>query len=266
MISLKECHYRYPSTLASLFPSLKDPTIVTGVLSNAPNAAARQVIRETWGAGRPVFFIVAGAWHVIEEEFIEKGDLIWLDMEEDYKHLAYKTKIFLAAVAAHVDHYDYIFKTDDDCFIGLEEIHLIAKTHKPEYWGYCSDKHVVFRDPNSKWYTSVEVYAQDFYPSFATGASYLLSQNLSSCVTEKMTNTSYLPWEDAATGILVKECGGRCSSEGMPGGYIPWESQDRLLSVPAVVNSERSPEMIIEHYWQDLKNQHMQKWKERNAE
>lgn len=110
--------YRYPSTLSNAIEGRDDaPAIVVGVLSAPDNFNARHSIRETWASkheGR-AFFLVAGPWESpIINEFEVFGDLLWLDMEEDYSSITYKVQAFLHAVDTHLDSYDDFLKTDDD--------------------------------------------------------------------------------------------------------------------------------------------------------
>ena len=59
--------------------------ILIGVLSSAGNdgPSRRASIRDTWGRGNSVYFLVAGPWtNEIASEYEEYHDLIWLDHEE----------------------------------------------------------------------------------------------------------------------------------------------------------------------------------------
>jgi hypothetical protein len=89
--------YRVPSTLET---DDKKHGMLVGVLSMPTNYDARLSIRQTWAENRKgqVFFVVAGQWEVIEEEFYASGDLIWLDMPEDFLLLTYKTQALFHAL------------------------------------------------------------------------------------------------------------------------------------------------------------------------
>ena len=144
IISGKKYTYRYPSSSFASSPKEHYPILVTGVLSTASNRNRRHVIRGTWAKHyrdpMRVFFLVAGPWEDIEEEFIEHGDLLWLDMKEDPSLLTYKTETFFSAVDTHFKNYDYIFKTHDDSYVGVHELDDIIEKYHPDYWGLCHEE------------------------------------------------------------------------------------------------------------------------------
>jgi hypothetical protein len=144
VISGNECTYRYPSTFSeSEDDNDGQPIIFTGVISSARNHNRRHVIRGTWAEEYEnpmrVFFVVAGRWEDIEQEFFDYGDLLWLDMNEGYRQLTYKTQILFFAVDKHVKKYDFLFKTHDDAYVSLQDLNRIGRVFKPDYWGLCGD-------------------------------------------------------------------------------------------------------------------------------
>ena len=62
----------------------------------------------------------------ISEEFVKHGDLLWIDIPEDYRNaLTPKTFAFLhfgCMVAVSNMSADYLFKTDDDVYINAAEM------------------------------------------------------------------------------------------------------------------------------------------------
>jgi hypothetical protein len=84
IISGREATYRYPSILtASAAASEKgQPIVIVGALSESKNFNASHSILETWAfeSQNRVFFIVAGPWERIAEEFQAYGDLLCLDI------------------------------------------------------------------------------------------------------------------------------------------------------------------------------------------
>ena len=70
--------------------------------SAAETKDRRDSIRNTWAIGHSVFFIVAGPWEDIEEEYDEYEDLIWVDQGEIYTStsggLTFKSYVFLGAM------------------------------------------------------------------------------------------------------------------------------------------------------------------------
>ncbi len=159
--------------------------IVIGVLSgsNAEGPSRRQAIRDTWASrtsnhnlrdlmhetgidtnheksssaaaaesSTAVFFLVAGLWQSIQEEYERFRDLIWFDQTEVYDGetsvLTFKTLGFLKIVhdameksrGGEDNNYgdaddswkdvEYVFKTDDDCFVNIDllKVHLLGDT------------------------------------------------------------------------------------------------------------------------------------------
>ena len=144
IISGKHIKYRYSSLLSD--PAVSDAErMVVGVLAAARKPTARHMVRQTWAGLDPgnVFFVVAGPWDDISEEFINHGDLLWLDIEESYYYgLTYKTEVLLHAAETHAKSYSFLFKTDDDSYIVLEQLSKVLKEHRPGLWGNCNKEEV----------------------------------------------------------------------------------------------------------------------------
>ena len=171
-----EFMYRYPSTLpdASAYSSSDEPVVITGVISKSHHTDARHAIRGTWADERPgkVFFVVAGKWEDIEEEFIQHGDLLWLNMAEDDSLTTNKVQFLLHAVNSHVDSYDYLMKTADDSYVWLDDVEHHLSTSKPDYWGTCKTQKTFTKE-----LTSSEG------RRYAHGMGYVLSREFNECAT-----------------------------------------------------------------------------------
>ena len=144
-ISGREIAYRYSNIFSA--PSVLEDAdrVVVGVLSAAQSPTPRHMVRQTWAKLDPqnLFFVVAGRWEDIAEEFLNYGDLLWLDIEETYYYgLTYKTEVFLHATETHVVHYSYVFKTDDDSYIVLDKLSQVLHGHRPDFWGNCNKEEV----------------------------------------------------------------------------------------------------------------------------
>jgi hypothetical protein len=187
--------YRYPSTLSNPSTTNRDesPDVIVGVLSESHRFNARHAIRGTWAAARPgkVFFIVAGPWKDIEEEFHQYGDLLWINIEEEGSLSTFKVQLLLHAVNRHVDAYDYVIKTNDDSYILLEDIEQHLGASKPDYWGNChASQH-------------------------ADGMGYALSFEFNKCASGYVKSGGTMnAKEDIATGELAELCGVSCQKEG----------------------------------------------------
>ena len=225
------------------------PSIVFGILSSPENREARQAIRDSWGKEEAIFFVVAGKPSGLEfhRELANSHDMVHLEAREDYRSgLTRKTMLII-----HLFHhlfdadcrqscYDYLFKTDDDSYVNTTQLRLELsdkdpKTLEPiEYYGEPSVKTEPDRDPSSRYYTSLEEFPGNFYPPYAFGMGYALSSNLVGCINHQMAQVrKHLPWEDVATGRLVKKCDAKLtwahwSLPGYPAkwqvGYFPYDT------------------------------------------
>ena len=150
-------------------------------------------VRGTWAAARPdkVFFIVAGPWEDIEEEFHQYGDLLWLNIEEENSLTTFKVQLLLYAVNRHVDSYDYVIKTNDDSYILLGDVENHLAESSPHYWGDChASQH-------------------------ADGMGYALSREFNKCASGHIKSGGIMnAKEDVATGELAQLCGVSCQKEG----------------------------------------------------
>merc|ERR1740124_388780 len=151
------CHrIRYRIPVESF---IKAGSVIIGILSGAggDGPSRRNSIRETWAHNREsVFFLVAGPWSAISEEYETQKDLVWI--------------VHILSTQLHKT-YDYIFKTDDDSYVDLVKLRtqLYASSHEPyDYWGWCQTKNYPpLRGSDSKWSISNESYPEPMYPNIA---------------------------------------------------------------------------------------------------
>ncbi|CAJ1946640.1 unnamed protein product [Cylindrotheca closterium] len=224
--------YRYSSKLPlSRGSNLKsEPSIVFGILSAPNNVAARQAIRASWGKEEALFFVLGGETYTseINLELRTFHDIVFVDAPEDYRSgLTRKTMLIL-----HFFHhlynenckkddwetsttcYDFLFKTDDDSYVNTTQLRFELSGKDPTtgeaiaFYGEPSVKTEPDRNTSSRFYISHEEYSAKFYPPYAFGMGYALSSPLVACVCQQMRKVrKQLPWEDVATGSLVKKCG-----------------------------------------------------------
>jgi len=202
----------------------KAGSIIIGVLSAAGGngPSRRQSIRKTWANGRVgVFFIVAGPWTEISNEYKKYKDLVWIDEKEGYDGersvLTFKTTSFISIVDILSKQigkrYGYIFKTDDDSYLDISKLSkqiYTKKSHKAyDYWGWCKNTQVKpLRGPNDKWAVSYETYPEPIYPRYCQGAGFLISHKFSECMAGSggLFQARYMPFEDVAIGLQAERC------------------------------------------------------------
>lgn len=219
---------------------IRSGSVIIGALSGAGGLgpSRRASIRETWAYNREsIFFLVAGSWSDISEEYETHKDLVWINEEEVYDGersvLTYKTASFVSII--HIlstklhKTYDYIFKTDDDSYVNIDKLYkeLYSVSHKSDgkessfkkrmqkeeerdYWGWCQRKKFKpLRGSTSKWSVSYETYPEPMYPRYCQGMGFALSRKFVICMTTggSLAQARYMPFEDVAMGIQAERCG-----------------------------------------------------------
>lgn len=210
-ISCETLPYRMPDATSAV-------DIVIGVLSSAggDGPERRTAIRETWALqSSAVYFIVAGNWTDVAEEYEMHRDLIWLDEAESYLGIVHKTLLFLEVAQLFAKNLDtkFAFKTDDDSFVDVDYLHqYILGVNSTEmvgdYWGTCHDQPSrPYRTDKWKWKISYELYPEQEYPPYCLGAGYAVSAKFLHCAGRHIPHSRHMPFEDVAVGLLAERCG-----------------------------------------------------------
>lgn len=215
-------HYRIPRASVQNI----EESMVFGILSHGTKGRSeRDTVRETWGKGQKLFFLVAGEWDSIVDEYNELGDLIWVDQEEKYREgirptkgaLTFKTQVFFAAmhdvVMKENPNVKYFFKTDTDSYINVNlvenEIDTESKKGPVNYWGRCFEHLKPYRDnPGHYWHVAYEDFPYTYYPKFCVGHGYFVSRKFLDCAVgeSQMAKVPFLTNEDGATGVIAERC------------------------------------------------------------
>jgi beta-1,3-galactosyltransferase 1 len=215
--------YSYPKRLLqeAIQPRGKTPSILFGILSTPENKIPREAIRQSWGRDENLLFIVGGSLTAeVLQEMTVSHDILFLHAEEDYRSgLTRKTMLALH----FMDHLcrdlstclEYLFKTDDDSYVNTTRLRMeLQRTdrHKShhqriEYYGEPSVKTEPDRNKTSRFYISEEEYPARYYPNYAYGMGYAVSNKLASCASREMQKVrKQPPWEDVATGAFARRC------------------------------------------------------------
>ena len=207
--------------------------IVIGVLSAASGSGPkrRHYIRSTWAKElqHGVYFLVAGPWKDIEQEFMFYKDMIWIDEDEVYQGeqsvLTYKTICFFTIVhkfARSVEQggFHHAIKTDDDSYVNVKKFREFfaqedhddddKSSQEYDYFGQCPQFQVKpSRDRKNKWPVTYTTYPEPSFPLYCQGAGFGLSRELLSCAVDQghVEKFRYMPFEDVSIGILAERCG-----------------------------------------------------------
>jgi len=164
-----------------------------------------------------ILFIVAGPFSNIQEEYHTYKDILWINQTEIYNGeasvLTYKTLSFIQIIYKLIKEYHkedivkYIFKTDDDSYIHVNNLHhhLIEEQHQQQsssssynatstidYWGKCKLNNDIepLRTPDNKWSISNELYPEPYFPKYCQGAGFALSWNFIRCSSKSSSLSS----------------------------------------------------------------------------
>lgn len=207
-ISYFQVQIRYPARAFQRLEA-KKALLVTGVLSSSNNFMKRDAIRSTWAYGRSptdVFFIVSGEWtRALQREANEHQDIVWIDDDERYRKVTWKTLSFLRAVHSWIGSAQHILKTDDDSYVNLGAIEKFVESNQADYVGYCMQGQSA--EPRARQLLEEE------YPMYASGAGYLISKDFLSCIDDLTDRWPSVIAEDANTGILARECKVSCQHQ-----------------------------------------------------
>ena len=207
--------------------------IIVGVLSAASGSGPkrRNYIRSTWASNEisnSVFFLVAGPWKDIKDEFKFYNDLIWIDQKEVYQGeksvLTHKTMSFFAIIHLFGNQWKHAIKTDDDSYVNIGKIEhefLNGGQHANlHYYGQCPQFQVKpSRDVENKWPVTYLMYPEPSFPLYCQGAGFGVSREFISRAVEggHIANFRYMPFEDVSIGILAERCGKDIHATMIPG-------------------------------------------------
>lgn len=228
-LSFRSLTYAFPIRNFRELARQEQPPVIVGVLSAATNTQRRSTIRDTWAYNRSnVFFLVAGPWKPLEAESEQYQDLFWIDDEEHYRGVTWKTVAFFNAVHKHVRHFRHIFKTDDDSYVNVGEIEKSSLAeYKGDFVGRCMEHMVALQ---------VQLLEKE-YPRYASGAGYQVSRKFVSCMAEHLATFHNVYDEDANTGLLARLCGVYCQTDGR---IYPWQPARGVFN-PSTI-------LILQHY------------------
>ncbi|XP_040997391.1 probable beta-1,3-galactosyltransferase 12 isoform X2 [Juglans microcarpa x Juglans regia] len=131
----------------------------------------------------------------LHEEVEKYKDFMFIDLEEEYLKLPYKSLAFFKAAFELFDA-DYYVKADDDIYLRPDRLAtLLAKdrTHSLTYIG-CMKKGPVITDPKMKWYEKSGHLIGSEYFLHAYGPIYVLSAEVVASLTTARNNS--LQFED----------------------------------------------------------------------
>ncbi|KAF2299454.1 hypothetical protein GH714_031995 [Hevea brasiliensis] len=137
------------------------------------------------------------------------GDIQLVPFVDYYNLITWKT-VAICTFGAEVISANYVMKTDDDAFVRVDEVLASLRRTNIRHgllYGLINYNAQPHRNPNSKWYISVEEWRESFYPPWAHGPGYVVSQDIAKAVYKrhKKGQLKMFKLEDVAMGIWIAE-------------------------------------------------------------
>ncbi|OCT90422.1 beta-1,3-galactosyltransferase 2 [Xenopus laevis] len=200
------------------------PFLVLLVIVESHDANTRLTIRETWGnesnyrdvavvtvflIGVPLFNVESNQ-KLLEEEMKTYGDIVQQDFMDTYYNLTLKTLMGMEWISKYCPGVSYVMKIDSDMFLNVEYlVHHLLQPGLPVRQNYITGFIIAdtgpIRDKENKWYVPMEVYPNDTYPPYATGAGYVFSADMAKKIYDVAQTIRVVPMEDAFVGICLYE-------------------------------------------------------------
>lgn len=251
----------------------RSPFLVFMVLVAPPEAAAREAIRKTWGApaqdtltlfyvGLPEGGQVSGIQEKLEEESRKHADIIQMNFVDSYKNLTIKTMMMMNWLATHCPNASYTMKVDADIFVNV--FYLIRRLSSSPRQGYITGSVIgdgkPRRDSNSKWQITEELYPEDSFPPYVSGAGYVFSTDLAARISWASRFVRMIPLEDVYVGLCLNVLGVRpVYSRSLLTLRNLFEIQnlkyDRCIFAKLVLVNGFNPSQLL-HAWQDFSQGH----------
>jgi len=183
----------------------------------------REVLRDTWfpsprealdafeeKSGIRVRFVIghssdATAEYNIDIEQQRHGDILRLDIVEDYLSLPYKILTFLRYVSSHFDT-QYIVKVDDDVYFSLDRLPyaVLQWTEKEADYIGCMKRGQVFTQPGQRWREPQHPLLGDGYYTHVWGCAYSVSGRAASFISAiPIGSLRFLNNEDTTIGAWM---------------------------------------------------------------
>ncbi|KAH9709570.1 Beta-1,3-galactosyltransferase GALT1 [Citrus sinensis] len=246
--------------------SLHKPVdLFIGVFSTANNFKRRMAVRRTWmqytevrsGTVAVRFFVGLHKNQIVNGELWNEartyGDIQLMPFVDYYNLITWKT-LAICIFGTDVVSAKFVMKTDDDAFVRVDEVLTSLKrinVHSGLLYGLINSESRPHRNPESKWYISLEEWPEETYPPWAHGPGYVVSHDIGKAVYKryKEGRLKMFKLEDVAMGIWIADM----KKEGL---QVRYEKDERVHNDGCrdgyVVAHYQSPrEMLC--LWQKLK-------------
>lgn len=251
----------------------RSPFLVFMVPVGAEDAAAREAIRKTWSAsGRDtltLFFVgipqrpqMSALQQKLEEESRQHADIVQINFVDNYHNLTIKTMMMMRWLATYCPGASYAMKVDADIFVNVFYLIQWLRNSPKENFitGSVIQDGRPRREPNSKWYVSEELYSEESFPSYVSGAGYVFSADLAARISWASRFVRVIPLEDVYVGLCLRMLGVRpVYAYSLPFFRSLFEIKnlkyDRCTFAKLIiVNGFKAPKLL--RVWQDFAKSH----------
>ncbi|XP_070690382.1 beta-1,3-galactosyltransferase 2 [Pempheris klunzingeri] len=270
LISPQTYHYILNQPAAC---SHRCPFLVFMVPVAPQEAAAREAIRKTWGApsqdtltlfyvGLPEGGQGSRVQDKLEEESREHADIIQMNFRDSYQNLTIKTLMMMNWLATHCPNASYAMKVDADIFVNV--FHLLRRLRSAPRQDFITGSVIrdgtPRRDRSSKWHVSEELYPEDSFPPYVSGAGYVFSTDLAARISRASRFVRMVPLEDVYVGLCLRVLGvqpvySRSLLTLRNLFEIGQLEYDRCTFAKLVIVNRFDPSQLL-HIWQDFSKGH----------
>jgi len=222
-------------------------TLVVVICSAVEHHRKRMMIRNTWanivadsvkfvflvGTAQPGHAVLTSSFSAeknrtenlsINQEAERFRDIVRADFVDSYANLTLKSLAMLRWVSTHCATVRFILKCDDDVIINTPLLlrDLNDNVHRRFVMGNVIAYAQPVREPEAKWYIPLSMYNRTAYPTYASGAAYVLSGDIVSELYRVglTSQTGLFLIEDVfVTGFLAKNIGAQLIYNGKFDGY-----------------------------------------------
>lgn len=216
--------YKYVLNQPSVCKDRRSPFLVFMVPVVPGDSTSRNAIRKTWGTPGVfpgvdiitlfyVGFSEGGRDSPIqadlEKESTEHADVIQMDFLDSYHNLTIKTLMIMNWLATHCQSASYAMKVDADIFVNVFYlVNMLGSSPKQDFiTGSVIWDGRPRRDRKSKWYLSEELYSEDHFPPYVSGAGYVFSVDLAKRISWASRFVRMVPLEDVYVGLCLQVIG-----------------------------------------------------------
>lgn len=247
----------------------QSPFLVFMVPVSPAEAAAREAVRRTWGGSSPnsltLFYcgLLQGpearlAQEKMEQESKVHADIVQMNFVDSYQNLTIKTMMMMKWLATYCPGASYAMKVDADIFVNVFYLVDLLKSAPKQGFitGSVISDGAPRRDRASKWYLSEELYPEDTFPWYVSGAGYVFSSDLAARISWASRFVRMIPLEDVYVGLCLRVLGVKPVYSRLLFAFrnlfeIRHLEYDRCTFARLVIVNRFKPSELL-HIWQDF--------------